>query len=156
MEQCNPFTKNVLWLSLFAPSPYCRLLTYSTDIFMMCQSFELKAKHNLRKYCSISLSSKTYHYCTIMLQNTSHIAPVRVFTHPIEKSVFNLRHLAFQCWVPTIPLDVSVPMLPEQPFVLGPLPLVTSVPIASNPNPHLCASSVCSVVSLASRSYFVF
>ena len=30
--------------------------------------------------------------------------------------------------------------------VLGPLPLVTSVPIASTPNPHLCASSVCSVV----------
>ena len=26
--------------------------------------------------------------------------------------------------------------------VLGPLSLVTSVPIASNPNPHLCASSL--------------
>ena len=33
--------------------------------------------------------------------------------------------------------------------LLGPLPLVTSVPIASTPNPHLCASSVCSVVPLA-------
>ena len=40
--------------------------------------------------------------------------------------------------------------------LLGPLPLVTSVPIASNPNPHLCASSVCSVLSLASRFCFVF
>ena len=38
--------------------------------------------------------------------------------------------------------------------VLGPLPLVTSVPIASNPNPHLCASSVCSVVPLL-RSTFL-
>ena len=40
--------------------------------------------------------------------------------------------------------------------LLGPLSLVTSVPIASNPNPHLCASSLVLVVSLASRSRFVF
>ena len=33
--------------------------------------------------------------------------------------------------------------------LLGPLSLVTSVPIASIPNPHLCASRVCSVVPLA-------
>ena len=37
----------------------------------------------------------------------------------------------------------------ERDQLLGPFPLVTSVPIASIPNPHLCASSVCSVVPLA-------
>ena len=42
------------------------------------------------------------------------------------------------------------------PNVLGPLSLVTSVPIASTPNPHLCASSLVSVVSLESRFCFVF
>ena len=40
--------------------------------------------------------------------------------------------------------------------LLGPLSLVTSVPIASDPNPQLCASSLVSVVSLDSRSCFVF
>ena len=46
--------------------------------------------------------------------------------------------------------------LKQAPRLLGPLSLVTSVSIASTPNPHLCASSLVSVVSLESRSCFVF
>ena len=48
---------------------------------------------------------------------------------------------------PVHPRDTTEYKYP--PLLLGPLPLVTSVPIASIPNPQLCASRVCSVVPLA-------